>query len=276
MSTPQHSPWPNYPDIPIFLDTDTGIRYPTLHTNFSQPLQSPEIAVPSRSVRYFRAIPPPTLRVPPPERDRKFAGHGPRRPPLRYFLDKETPSGSSEDTELGPPVPPKGLVEHRQAEDSCRSDSSLGLGIRDAPEALRTATSSPMTEKEDPDNFAQRIEKRFWRYNSSRNVVKRWLLEIISWFISAVCMGAILVLLFVYKDKRQPGRLLGLTLNAYVAVLSKIASAALLLPTSEALGQLKWSWFQKGAKKMWDFEIFDNASRGPWGSVLLLIRTKGR
>ena len=27
---------------------------------------------------------------------------------------------------------------------------------------------------------------------------------------------------------------------------------------------------------MWDFEIFDNASRGPWGSFLLLIRTKGR
>ncbi|KAJ4359627.1 uncharacterized protein N0V89_000182 [Didymosphaeria variabile] len=27
---------------------------------------------------------------------------------------------------------------------------------------------------------------------------------------------------------------------------------------------------------MWDFEIFDNASRGPWGSILLLIRTKGR
>lgn len=27
---------------------------------------------------------------------------------------------------------------------------------------------------------------------------------------------------------------------------------------------------------MWDFEIFDNASRGPLGSFLLLIRSKGR
>jgi hypothetical protein len=27
---------------------------------------------------------------------------------------------------------------------------------------------------------------------------------------------------------------------------------------------------------MWDFEIFDNASRGPWGSLLLLVRTKGK
>lgn len=27
---------------------------------------------------------------------------------------------------------------------------------------------------------------------------------------------------------------------------------------------------------MWDFEIFDKASRGAWGSLLLLVRTKGR
>jgi uncharacterized BrkB/YihY/UPF0761 family membrane protein len=139
-----------------------------------------------------------------------------------------------------------------------------------------TATASPITEDEEAVNIAQRIEKRFWRYNSSRNVMKRWLLEIVSWIISALCMGAILVLLAVFKDKAQPRRILGLTLNAHIAVLSKIASAALLVPTSEALGQLKWSWFKSGSKKLWDFEIFDNASRGPWGSFLLLVRTKGR
>jgi hypothetical protein len=26
---------------------------------------------------------------------------------------------------------------------------------------------------------------------------------------------------------------------------------------------------------MWDFEIFDKATRGPWGAVMLLYRTKG-
>jgi hypothetical protein len=88
-------------------------------------------------------------------------------------------------------------------------------------------------------------------------------------------MGAIIGILIYLKDERLPKWPLGLTLNAYISLLSKIASAALLFPTSEALGQLKWSWFQSNSKKMWDFEIFDNASRGPWGSILLLIRTKG-
>lgn len=60
-------------------------------------------------------------------------------------------------------------------------------------------------------------------------------------------------------------------------MLSKIASAALILPISEAIGQLKWSWFHgKRSKDPFDFEIFDKASRGAWGSFLLLIRTKGK
>jgi hypothetical protein len=60
-------------------------------------------------------------------------------------------------------------------------------------------------------------------------------------------------------------------------VLSKIASAALILPISEAIGQLKWSWFHgKESKDAFDFEIFDKASRGAWGSILLLFRTRGK
>jgi hypothetical protein len=137
-------------------------------------------------------------------------------------------------------------------------------------------------EKADEDksrssNFAQRIEQRLWRYSTSKNVLKRWLLEIISWSLSAACMAGIIVVLVVYKDKNIPNWPLGLTLNAYISVLSKISTAALLLPVSEALGQLKWSWFNKDkSKKLWDFEIFDNASRGPWGSMHLLVLTKGR
>jgi hypothetical protein len=93
-------------------------------------------------------------------------------------------------------------------------------------------------------------------------------------------MGAIIAVLVVLKDKpssKWPFDSIGLTLNAFVSVLSRIAGAALLLPVAEALGQLKWSWFIRGdSKKMWDFEMFDNASRGPWGAFLLLIHTKGK
>lgn len=55
-------------------------------------------------------------------------------------------------------------------------------------------------------------------------------------------MGTIVGMLLFFKGRRPPPiSMLDLTLNAYIAVLSKVASAALLLPTSEGLGQLKWS-----------------------------------
>jgi hypothetical protein len=64
---------------------------------------------------------------------------------------------------------------------------------------------------------------------------------------------------------------------AVINVLYKIAAAALILPISEAIGQLKWSWFYgERSRDVIDFEIFDKASRGAWGSFLLMCHTKGR
>lgn len=165
----------------------------------------------------------------------------------------------------------------------------LGLGIPEAPfypdiSPIRTPAIERMESAEEKKkdesserspNIAQRIEQKLWKYSASGNVAKRWLLEIISWTLSALSMGAIIGVLIFLKNKPTPTWPFGLTLNAYISVLSKVASAALLLPVSEALGQLKWLWFQGSSKKMWDFELFDNASRGPWGSFLLLVRTKG-
>jgi hypothetical protein len=86
--------------------------------------------------------------------------------------------------------------------------------------------------------------------------------------------GACIGILSYSQDQLLSDRSLALT--AY-NVLSKIASAALILPISEAIGQLKWTWFNgHESKETIDFEIFDKASRDAWGSFLLLFRTKGR
>ncbi|KAH7093060.1 hypothetical protein FB567DRAFT_162614 [Paraphoma chrysanthemicola] len=123
-------------------------------------------------------------------------------------------------------------------------------------------------------DITQRLERKLARYNASQSALKRWLFEIVSVTTSAICMAVIIVILVSLKDQPLSKWPLGLTI---ITVLSKIASAALILPISEAIGQLKWSWFHgKESKDAFDFEIFDKASRGAWGSVLLLIRTKGR
>jgi hypothetical protein len=106
-------------------------------------------------------------------------------------------------------------------------------------------------------DLTQRLERKLAEYNASKNVFKRWLFEIVSWAASALSMCAIVGIYVWLKDKpmSQVGQLL-----TYTNILGKVASAALIVPTSEALGQLKWNWFHE-SKAMWDFEIFDKASR---------------
>ncbi|KAF1936136.1 hypothetical protein EJ02DRAFT_414481 [Clathrospora elynae] len=121
-------------------------------------------------------------------------------------------------------------------------------------------------------DLTQRLERKLAEYNASDYFFKRWLFEIASWLVSALCMGTV-VGIYVHINGRemvQSAQILNVA-----NLLGKVASAALIIPTSEALGQLKWNWFHD-SKAMWDFEIFDKASRGPWGAALLLFRTKGR
>lgn len=156
--------------------------------------------------------------------------------------------------------------------------------INEAPPSYRTSIKSVPASLD----ITQRLERKLAQYNASQNIFKRWLFEIASVATSAVCMGeffsmfryhklivtgAIIAILAVLKDK--PLGTLSLWLTA-VTVLSKIASAALILPISEAIGQLKWSWFYGKKRDAFDFEVFDKASRGAWGSFLLLLRTKGK
>ncbi|KAH8730722.1 hypothetical protein GQ44DRAFT_822891 [Phaeosphaeriaceae sp. PMI808] len=295
--------WPTFPGIPIYLETHderaAAKSYGTTPTTPTTPeilphtksnFLSPDDAyVPQQSP--INPSPTTTIQTtsdrsiiwPIPEPPEVIQQQQPRRPLLRFFpTDRprvRLDNGLSITTAFD-----KGTSEKPLAENSKRF-TNLGLGIRNGPPkapSIRIQPPQPLeNEKAEPNaNIAQRIEEKIWNYNTNGNVVERWLLEIISWLVSAICMGAIIATLFVLRDQsvdKWPFAKMGLTLNAFVSILSRIAGAALLLPVAEAIGQLKWSWFMKGgSKKMWDFEMFDNASRGPWGSLQLLIHTKGK
>lgn len=74
----------------------------------------------------------------------------------------------------------------------------------------------------------------------------------------------------------------GLTLNGLIALLSTIARAALLIPVASGLSQEVWLWLSEARKQpggngeLRDLEISDEASRGAWGSLLLLRHFRRR
>ena len=112
------------------------------------------------------------------------------------------------------------------------------------------------------------------REQISRYIIEWWLLELLSWFIGALSVAALVIILHHYDGQPMPHWDFGL--NALISLLAGITRSSLLVPTYGALGQLKWNWFRANPKLMVDFEIFDSASRGPLGSIFLLFRTYGR
>ena len=74
----------------------------------------------------------------------------------------------------------------------------------------------------------------------------------------------------------------GLTLNGLIALLSTISRTALLTPIASALSQEVWLWFFEARmrpmrrRELRDLAISDEASRGAWGSLLLLRHIRRR
>jgi hypothetical protein len=121
---------------------------------------------------------------------------------------------------------------------------------------------------EAPPIFVLRIRQFITKY-----IIEWWLAEILSWIFSALCFCTIIAVLFYFDGRALPQWPMGLTLNGFISVFSGFAKSALLLPTCEAVGQLKWNWFREQSRSLIDFEIMDAASRGPWGSLVLLGRS---
>ncbi|KAJ5062650.1 hypothetical protein J3E74DRAFT_265848 [Bipolaris maydis] len=145
---------------------------------------------------------------------------------------------------------------------------------RPPPSTFQASDFQASDNEKSSFDFLSRVEQKLAQYNASESILKRWLFEILSVVTSAACMGAIIGILCYIDDRSLSKWPSGLTI---ITVLSKIASAALILPISEAIGQLKWTWFNgKKSRDAFDFEIFDKASRGAWGSFILLCRTKGK
>ncbi|KXG52479.1 uncharacterized protein PGRI_087630 [Penicillium griseofulvum] len=101
-----------------------------------------------------------------------------------------------------------------------------------------------------------------------------WLLESISSILALGLLIAIAVI-FWYMDKKPLSAWrAGVSLNASVSILTTACTTALMHGVSTFIGQSKWLHFKNGPRKLEDLETFDGASRGVWGSILLLTAVK--
>lgn len=101
-----------------------------------------------------------------------------------------------------------------------------------------------------------------------------WLCEL----LAIGSLGAMCFALWYYQDRPQADwQQSYFTLNGLVALLATLTKTGLIIPVSAAIGQRKWLRFmpnRKGndrARRIGDFEAFDEASRGSLGSAKLIV-----
>ena len=88
---------------------------------------------------------------------------------------------------------------------------------------------------------------------------------------SVACVGGVVVVLLATDNKPEADWKLPIHPNALVSVFNTLAKSAMLFVVAEGISQLKWIYFQQRAHQVSNIKLFDNASRGPWGSMMLLF-----
>ncbi|KAK7918398.1 hypothetical protein PG985_010272 [Apiospora marii] len=138
-----------------------------------------------------------------------------------------------------------------------QSDSAGTTGLEAIPKNTATGSSTPSKG----GARTRRLERTNEKY---------WLTESGSCAVALGALAALVGILVQHDGQPLPDWKYGITLNALVSVLSSVLKAAAVLPLAGGISQAKWLWY-KEPRPLKDMETFDDASRGPWGSFLLML-----
>ncbi|PPJ52611.1 hypothetical protein CBER1_10676 [Cercospora berteroae] len=101
-----------------------------------------------------------------------------------------------------------------------------------------------------------------------------WAIELSACVFSVACMASVVLVLVLENGKSIDNWKLAIPVNAVVSFLATMAKSSFLLTLTEIISQLKWGHFRRSTQPLEDFELFDSASRGPLGSLLILRKHK--
>jgi hypothetical protein len=166
----------------------------------------------------------------------------------------------------------------RQDSHLLGSEQSISKAVKRKP-----VGSPPSTKRSEIIEWRPEKETRW-------EETRRWLSGMDSWSLetSAVTLSlaATIALIFVLRhidNKPQTSWSFKITPNTVISLLSTIARSLSLVAISAVIGQEKWIWFGLGRQegfrqntRLIDLQIFEDASRGPLGSLSLIWFTQMR
>ena len=97
-----------------------------------------------------------------------------------------------------------------------------------------------------------------------------WLAECVCLVLGLSGLIAIFSLLVVFHSQPLRRWHSELSINTILSGLATAMKACTMLATAAAIGQLKWTWFNRKERPLQDLNIYDGASRGVIGAINLL------
>ncbi|KAG5798184.1 hypothetical protein H9Q69_002793 [Fusarium xylarioides] len=131
-----------------------------------------------------------------------------------------------------------------------------------------SSASSQVAPTEKPDKTSGKEGK-----TSSKRLLflAQWGLEITALALSLIAFGLMVYLLYHSADEPiSKWNKTYISLNTAISILAGTSRACLAFAISMCLSQGKWNWLSGAAQPLVDFDRFDAASRGAWGSLRLL------
>lgn len=123
-------------------------------------------------------------------------------------------------------------------------------------------------------NTANTGKSQRHRYRSWKYLIRAWKSEIAAVTISLISLGAIIIILALRDGNPLNTWSFVLSLNTVIAILGVISRTSLAYAIGSCLAQQKWNGLRRQDGKLINFEAFDQASRGPWGSFFLLYTVR--
>ncbi|KAK0507926.1 hypothetical protein JMJ35_009815 [Cladonia borealis] len=104
-----------------------------------------------------------------------------------------------------------------------------------------------------------------------------WLWEILSALTALISSTVIIVILVIFDSSSLPDWPSVFTINSTISFFAVITKLAITSALGASISQSKWLWYrQEEPRPLKDLQLFEDASRGPWGALALLFSIRAR
>ncbi|UPK90307.1 hypothetical protein LCI18_001242 [Fusarium solani-melongenae] len=181
-------------------------------------------------------------------------------------------SHSHPTSPLSPSAPSSTLSPSTSSSPFSRPGSSLSPSPPGSP--LSDGTTPRNSVQESREISSTKPPDYDTEYNRQAQDIKAthcwWWEDIAAAMFSIVCMSMVAAVLVSAHDTSLESWPTSIQPNSIIAILTTLSKAAMLVPITSCLSQLKWRHMSTQSRPLSHLQVFDDASRGPWGSAAMM------